>query len=347
MLEVSGITKCYGNKTAVDNISFKVNQGEIVGFLGTNGAGKSTTMNIITGYLSATDGTVTVDGYDVMQNPVKVKERIGYLPEIPPLYQDMTVWESLRFAYELKRVKLDRDRHLNEICDLVKISDVKDRLVKNLSKGYRQRVGLGCALIGNPPILILDEPTVGLDPKQIIEIRNLITKLAKTRTVILSSHILPEIQAVCGRIIIINKGKIVADNTPDNLTAAQAKDHRLILQAPGEPGEIKKLLKSIPQVSAVEAGEVTEPGVHHYFVDAGGEDVRKEVFFLMAEHKIPLMELSYKHVTLEDAFLKLTKEGYVPAEPEAAKAQDAPQAAKAQESPAAETDETQEGAKTK
>ena len=197
MLEVSGITKCYGNKTAVDNISFKVNQEEIVGFLGTNGAGKSTTMNIITGYLSATDGTVTVDGYDVMQNPVKVKERIGYLPEIPPLYQDMTVWESLRFAYELKRVKLDRDRHLNEICDLVKISDVKDRLVKNLSKGYRQRVGLGCALIGNPPILILDEPTVGLDPKQIIEIRNLITKLAKTRTVILSSHILPEIQARC------------------------------------------------------------------------------------------------------------------------------------------------------
>ena len=204
MIEVQGLTKRYGSKVAVDDISFTVNKGEILGFLGPNGAGKSTTMNILTGYLSSNIGSVKIGEYDILEDPMKAKAKIGYLPENPPLYMDMTVKEYLDFVYDLKKVKIPRKRHIDEICGIVKITDVYNRIIKNLSKGYKQRVGLAQALVGNPEVLILDEPTVGLDPKQIIDIRKLIKDLGKKHTVILSSHILPEIQAVCDRVIIIN-----------------------------------------------------------------------------------------------------------------------------------------------
>lgn len=310
MLEVSNITKCYGNKIAVRDISFRVEQGEVVGFLGANGAGKSTTMNIITGYLSATSGTVTVEGFDVLAEPVKAKARIGYLPEIPPLYQDLTVWESLEFAYDLKKARLNRKEHLEELCGLVKISDMRDRLIRNLSKGYRQRVGIACALVGNPPILILDEPTVGLDPKQIIEIRSLIQDLAKTRTVILSSHILQEIEAVCGRVIIIHNGSIAADDTPENLAAKHTGNQHLVIQVKGNPETVRPVLESVPGVRSV-TGETCDLDVWRYSLDTAGADLRENLFFTLAEHKLPLLEMRDQRATLEDVFLRLTREGAV------------------------------------
>ena len=227
MVEVSNITKCYGDKKAVDNVSFTVNSGEILGFLGPNGAGKSTTMNIITGYLSSSSGTVTIDGCEILDDPKGAKSKIGYLPEIPPLYMDMTVQKYLEFMYDLKKVKLDKEEHIEEVCRLVKISSVSHRLIKNLSKGYKQRVGLAQALLGNPPVLILDEPTVGLDPKQIIEIRNLVKSLGKKHTVILSSHILSEVQAICDRVVIISNGRVVADELTENLSKTLIKSNRL------------------------------------------------------------------------------------------------------------------------
>ena len=227
MIEVRNLTKHYGDKIAVNDISFTVEDGEILGFLGPNGAGKSTTMNMLTGYISSTSGTALINGIDILDDPIKAKANIGYLPEIPPLYIDMTVKSYLNFIFDLKKCKLPRKAHLSDICELCKVTDVKDRIIKHLSKGYKQRVGLAQALIGNPPVLVLDEPTVGLDPKQIIEIRNLIKKLGRTHTVILSSHILSEIQAVCDRVIIINKGEIAADDTADNLSKKISADHRL------------------------------------------------------------------------------------------------------------------------
>lgn len=213
MIEVKNLTKNYGDKRAVDNISFTANDGEILGFLGPNGAGKSTTMNILTGYISSTSGSALINGVDILEDPIKAKSNIGYLPELPPLYLDMTVKSYLNFIFDLKKCKLPRKSHLTDICELCKITDVKERIIKHLSKGFKQRVGLAQALIGNPPVLILDEPTVGLDPKQMVEIRTLIKKLGKNHTVILSSHILSEIQAVCDRVVIINKGEIAADDT--------------------------------------------------------------------------------------------------------------------------------------
>ncbi|HEX7713924.1 MAG TPA: ABC transporter ATP-binding protein, partial [Bacillota bacterium] len=223
MIQVENVTKRYGQHVAVEQLNFTVNRGEILGFLGPNGAGKSTTMNIITGYISATEGTVKVDGRDILEDPQAVKEKIGYLPEFPPLYPEMTVQEYLDFVCEIKKVpETDRQENLERIVETVKIGEVKNRLIKNLSKGYKQRIGLAQALVGNPEVLILDEPTVGLDPKQIIEIRNLIKELGKEHTIILSSHILPEVSAVCERVIIINKGKIVASDTPANLAKSLA-----------------------------------------------------------------------------------------------------------------------------
>ena len=221
MIEVKNLTKNYGDKRAVDNISFTANDGEILGFLGPNGAGKSTTMNILTGYISSTSGSALINGVDILEDPIKAKSNIGYLPELPPLYLDMTVKSYLNFIFDLKKCKLPRKSHLTDICELCKITDVKERIIKHLSKGYKQRVGLAQALIGNPPVLILDEPTVGLDPKQMVEIRTLIKKLGKNHTVILSSHILSEIQAVCDRVVIINKGEIAADDTAGNLSKFQ------------------------------------------------------------------------------------------------------------------------------
>jgi len=249
MIEVKNLSKQYGSHKAVDNISFTVNEGEILGFLGPNGAGKSTTMNIITGYLSATDGRVTVNGYDILEDPDNAKRCIGYLPEIPPLYMDMTVKEYLSFMYDLKKCKLPRKKHLEEICKHVQIDHVYGRLIKNLSKGYRQRVGFAQALIGDPKVLILDEPTVGLDPTQIAEMRSLIKRLGKHHTVILSSHILSEIESVCDRIVVINEGEIVADDTAANLAEAYSNDRRLYVTIDGPKAEVTALPSAISKKS--------------------------------------------------------------------------------------------------
>jgi ABC-2 type transport system ATP-binding protein len=311
MIEVKNLTKRYGANLAVNNISFSVEEGEIVGFLGPNGAGKSTTMNILTGYLSATEGDVTVGGFDILENPNEAKKQIGYLPELPPLYLEMTVKEYLNFMYELKQVTLPRKEHIEEICRLVQITDVYNRLIRNLSKGYRQRVGIAQALLGNPSVLILDEPTVGLDPNQIIEIRNLIRQLGKKHTVILSSHILPEVQAVCERVIIIDKGRIIADGSPDRLSKDMSSDHRLLARIAGPAGEVEKLLRRLPKiVSIVPLGE-KEPGVWEFSIEAEqGTDPRRALFERLAERKWPLMSLRSSELTLEEVFINMTNEAY-------------------------------------
>ena len=251
MVEVTSLTKRYGSVTAVDDISFKADSGEILGFLGPNGAGKSTTMNIITGYISSTSGTVKVDGYDILSEPKQAKMKIGYLPEIPPLYIDMTVKRYLDFMFDLKRVKLPKKEHVEEVMRLVHITDKGDRIIKNLSKGYKQRVGFAQALLGNPPVLILDEPTVGLDPKQIIEIRSLIRSLGKKHTVIFSSHVLSEVSEICDRVIVIAGGKIVADAKTDELAATLSGNLKLSLLIEGTPSTVITELKKIPGVTGV------------------------------------------------------------------------------------------------
>ena len=307
MIEVRNLTKHYGDKIAVNDISFTVEDGEILGFLGPNGAGKSTTMNMLTGYISSTSGTALINGIDILDDPIKAKANIGYLPEIPPLYIDMTVKSYLNFIFDLKKCKLPRKAHLSDICELCKVTDVKDRIIKHLSKGYKQRVGLAQALIGNPPVLVLDEPTVGLDPKQIIEIRNLIKKLGRTHTDILSSHILSEIQAVCDRVIIINKGEIAADDTADNLSKKISADHRLIVRIEGKKDEILYELRKIPGIKYVRADMEREPGVYEYEMEAEeGTDLRREVNKVVQEHGWAILLMKSSELTLEDIFLKIT-----------------------------------------
>ncbi len=309
MIEVKGLTKRYGGKCAVDNISFKVEKGEILGFLGPNGAGKSTTMNILTGYLSATEGSVLIGEYDVLENPIEAKLQIGYLPEQPPLYMDMTVKDYLSFMFDLKKVTLPKTAHIKEVCEHVKITDVYDRIIKNLSKGYKQRVGLAQALLGNPDVLILDEPTVGLDPKQIIEIRNLIKTLGKKHTVILSSHILPEVQATCERVIVINKGKIVADDTPDNLSHALSADHNFIARIEGPEAEVTKLISTIPGMVKVTCLGAREKSAFDYTLEAEeGADIRRELFSRLADRSWPILGLKSTELSLEDIFLQLTRD---------------------------------------
>lgn len=306
MIEVRNLTKRYGNKAAVDNISFKVKEGEILGFLGPNGAGKSTTMNILTGYLSATSGDAVIDGINILEDPANAKRRIGFLPEQPPLYMDMTVKEYLNFVYELKECKLPRKAHLQEVCQLVKISDVYERIIKNLSKGYKQRVGLAQALIGNPPVLILDEPTVGLDPKQIIEIRNLISSLGKHHTIILSSHILPEIQAVCNKVIVINRGVIIANDTPDNLSSSLTGEHKLLCRIAGKHQDVLRCLKSIEGMKAVEFLGYKEEDAAEYILESlPSVDIRKPLFNALCEKHYPLLGLSSMDMSLEDIFIQL------------------------------------------
>ena len=306
MIEVKNLCKHYGDKKAVDNISFEVKDGEILGFLGPNGAGKSTTMNMITGYISSTSGQAIINGVDIMENPKKAKSYIGYLPEIPPIYVDMTVEGYLNFVYDLKKCKLPRSKHLQEVCDLVKITDVKDRIIKNLSKGYKQRVGLAQALIGNPPVLILDEPTVGLDPKQIIEIRSLIKRLGKNHTVILSSHILSEIQAVCDRIVIINKGHLVADGTADELSNSMTNDHMMIAQIEGPREEVYKAVRTLPDVVSVVADMERGENIYDYEIEAKpGVDIRRPLNKLVMEKGWYLLMLQPNMLTLEDVFLKI------------------------------------------
>lgn len=308
MIKIQHLTKTYGNNCAVDDISFEIHSGETVGFLGPNGAGKSTTMNILTGYLSADVGRVTVADVDIMSEPTRAKKFIGYLPEQPPLYLDMTVEEYLHFAYELKGCTLPRDPHIAEICEVVKIGDVRKRLIRNLSKGYKQRVGIAQALIGNPEVIIFDEPTIGLDPKQIIEIRNLIRTLGKNHTVILSTHILQEVQAVCDRIIIINKGQIVADELTENITRTVENNRRFNVKIAGPQKDVLSMLKGLPGVVYAEALAERDGEAFTYMIESEyGVDVRKKLFYTLVERGWVLMGLEALGMSLEDIFISVVE----------------------------------------
>ena len=310
MIEVTNVTKRYGTHTAVDDVSFRVEAGEVVGFLGPNGAGKSTTMNIITGFLSATDGTVTVDGIDVLEDPIGAKRTLGYLPELPPLYVDMTVRDYLRFVACVKGVdRGERDDANEQIMRSVGIEHVADRMIRNLSKGYRQRVGLGQALVGDPKALILDEPTIGLDPHQIIEMRDLVRTLGEQRTVILSSHILPEVSAVCERIIIISHGKIVASDTAENLGKALAGSGRFSVRIKGAADAAQAALEGVDGVESVRmTGQSEATGTVDLEVDTGEADPREAIFYALAKAKLPLFGMRSLEVTLEEIFLQLTED---------------------------------------
>lgn len=309
MVEVKNLSKNYGHKLALDDVSFSAKEDEILGFLGPNGAGKSTTMNIITGYLSSKDGTVIIDNIDILKDPIKAKSKIGYLPELPPLYLDMTVNAYLKFMFDLKKVKLPKEKHISEICNLVKINNVRKRLIKNLSKGYKQRVGLAQALLGKPPVLILDEPTVGLDPKQIIEIRNLIKTFGKNHTVILSSHVLSEIQAICDRVVVINNGKIIADDTTENLSKHLYKTENYIAQIYGEPKHIINSLKTVSGIVSIEKGDKIKENLFEYNICVNPEssvDIRKDIFKILTQIDAPIIKFEESKANLEDIFLKLT-----------------------------------------
>lgn len=307
MIEIQNLTKKYGQIKAVNNLNFTVEKGEILGFLGPNGAGKTTTMNIITGFIPSTEGTVKVCGYDIMQNPKEVKSHIGYLPEQPPVYMDLTVMEYLNFVADLKSVsKKIKKSQISDIMELIRIGDHKDRLIKNLSKGYKQRVGFAQALIGSPDVLVLDEPTVGLDPKQIIEIRKLIKALGKEHTIILSSHILPEVSAVCERVVIINKGQIAAIDTPENLSKGFGTASKLLVTISGPKSSITNAIKDIYGVKYVEPGSDKDKETLSYIVESDKEiDVRKPLFFAMAKLGYPIIELKSLDMTLEDIFLQI------------------------------------------
>lgn len=306
MIKIEHLTKNYGSNCAVDDICVEIGKGETVGFLGPNGAGKSTTMNILTGCLSASAGRVSVDGIDMMADPIGVKKLIGYLPEQPPVYPDMTVEEYLNFTYDLKCCTFDREAHIAEICDVVKISDVRRRLIRNLSKGYKQRVGVAQALVGDPPVIIFDEPTVGLDPKQIIEIRSLIRTLGKNHTVLLSTHILGEVAAVCDRIIIINKGKIVADEKTENITRVVENNRRFNVKVCGPQKEILQTIKEIPGVSFAESGTVRDGEAYVFTVESEmGADIRKKLFFTLAQKGWAMIGLEAVGMSLEDIFISV------------------------------------------
>lgn len=306
MIEVSNLVKKYGNHLAVDNLNFKVEKGQVYGFLGPNGAGKSTTMNMITGYLASTEGTITIDGYDISKEPEKAKKLIGYLPELPPVYQDMTVREYLYFAAELKGiVKKEIEEQVAFCMDKTQVRDVADRLIKNLSKGFRQRVGFAQALLGNPEVLILDEPSVGLDPAQIIEIRELIRELGREHTVILSSHILSEVSAVCDHILIISKGKMVANDTPENLVKKFTGKDNINLEIVADETCARSMLEGLG-VSEYEISK-NENGIISMLITSEN-DIRKEIYEACVKNNITLLTMYIEKRTLEDIFLELTKE---------------------------------------
>ena len=310
MIEVKHLRKRYGNNMAVDDLSFSVEKGQIYGFLGPNGAGKSTTMNIMTGYIAPTSGSISINGHDILEEPEEARKCIGYLPEIPPVYADMTVAEYLEFAAGLKKLpKKDQKRLIAEAVDLTGLLEVEQRMIKNLSKGFRQRVGLAQAILGFPEIIILDEPMVGLDPKQIIEIRELIKNLSKKHTVILSSHILSEIDAICDHIMIIAHGKLVASDTPEKLTALMAGTSSLNLTAKGSEGEIKEILAGLQGLSSYEVKQSAEEGALEILVKAeDNNDMREEIFFAFAGKNVPLLKIQPARASLEDVFLELTQD---------------------------------------
>ena len=326
MIEVSHLVKKYGSHYAVNDLTFRVDRGQIYGFLGPNGAGKSTTMNIITGYLAPTSGKVKINGYDIQQEPEEAKRCIGYLPEMPPLYADMTVMEYLVFVSELKRVaRKQRKDDIQDVMERTGVTEMKDRLIRNLSKGYKQRVGLAQALLGDPEIIILDEPTVGLDPKQIIEMRDLIRGLREKHTVILSSHILSEVSAVCDQILIISAGKLVACDTPEGLTRLMTGEEELTLQVKGSAGRLEEVLSGLDGISGFEVKPVPETEEQRQeSADAGepengentcaaavirveeGCDIREEMFYRLAQNRLPILELHVTTKSLEEIFLELT-----------------------------------------
>jgi len=308
LIEVKHLTKRYGSHTAVNDLSFTIEKGVIYGFLGPNGAGKSTTMNIITGCLGATDGEVLIGGHNIMDDPMKAKKLTGYLPEQPPLYTDMTAEEYLKFVSEAKRIPMkERAKQLRSVMDRTRITDVKDRLIRNLSKGYRQRVGIAQALLGDPEVIILDEPTVGLDPKQIIEIRELIRELGKTHTLVLSSHILSEVQAVCDSIMIISKGRLVASDTADNLTRLFAGRETLQLVVRTNRATAQMVLESIDGIEDVQLERGEDETVKLNVTPAAGVDLREKLFFGFAGAGVPILEMTRDKATLEDVFLELTQ----------------------------------------
>ena len=313
MIEVRNLVKKYGTHLAVDHLDFKIESGRIYGFLGPNGAGKSTTMNIMTGYLGATEGEVLIDGHDILKEPEEAKKHIGYLPEQPPLYTDMTVREYLEFAAELKEIpRKNRAEQITEAEKLVKIKETEHRLIKNLSKGYRQRAGLAQAVLGFPEIIILDEPTVGLDPKQIIEIRQLIRKLSKKHTVILSSHILAEVREVCDHILIISKGKLVASDTPDNLEKKLGEHDQVELETDAQPSEVRLILKNVPGIERIETQVNNDGRTWAKITEKKGEDIRERVFLAFAGARVPLLTMKATGTTLEDVFIQLTQNDAVP-----------------------------------
>lgn len=311
MIEVRNLTKKYGDHFAVQDISFSLEKGKIYGLLGSNGAGKSTTMNIMTGYIAATSGEVIIEGHDIFKEAEEAKKHIGYLPEIPPLYMDMTVWEYLFTVADLKGVpKSERKSMIGDVMEKVMITNMKDRLIKNLSKGYKQRVGIAQTLIGNPDIIILDEPTVGLDPKQIIEIRTLIKQLGEDHTVLISSHILSEIGAVCDHVVIINKGHLVVSDSTENLEKLFKGQDILCLSAQGELEKIQNILREFPALSIADMKEAEEAETYRFQLKVQDQaDYRKQLFFRFAEAGIPLLEISRAGMSLEDIFLEITEEG--------------------------------------
>ena len=312
MIEVKNLVKRYGDHMAVDHLSFHVDKGQIYGFLGPNGAGKSTTMNIMTGYIASTEGEVLIDGHNILEEPEKAKKCIGYLPEQPPLYFDMTVGEYLKFAADLKKIpKNERKDQVEDVMEMVGITQMKDRLIKNLSKGYKQRVGLSQAILGYPDIIILDEPTVGLDPKQIIEIRSLIKKLSEKHTIILSSHILSEISAVCDYVMIINHGKLVASDTTENLEKMTLGSNTLELTVKGTKDAVESLLEGMEEIQSLEWNskeKSEEDGTVSFTIKTEEKvDIREKLFYMMADNKMPILNMHSTKISLEDVFLELTE----------------------------------------
>lgn len=307
MIQVTGLTRRYGSVLAVSDLSFSIKEGEIVGFLGPNGAGKTTTMNMLTGCLRPSAGTIMLGGFDIDTDAAEARKKIGYLPETPPLYPDMTVEEYLDFVYRLKQCKLPQEEHIRQVCTMVGLTDVYGRIIRNLSKGYRQRVGLAQALIGNPDILILDEPTVGLDPKQIIEIRETIRSLGQNHTVILSSHILPEVQAVCDRILVIHHGKIVADGTSAELSERMEGAEQLDMTIEGEPAGVLSTLRAVPGVAeAVVTQEDGKKSIYRITAEPDA-DIRHSVFDALSQNHMPILSMQQVELSLEDIFLELTE----------------------------------------
>ena len=311
MIEVKNVTKKYGKAVAVEDISFTINEGEIVGLLGPNGAGKSTTMNILTGYIEQISGDVTIEGYNTLKKPKKAKKQIGYMPEGVPLYTDLTVKEFVTYMAELKQVnRKERKEKVQKVIEQTGLKDVENKLTKNLSRGYKQRVSMAGALVGEPKILILDEPTVGLDPKQITEIRNLIKELGKTHTVILSSHILSEVSQICNKVIIINKGKIVAIDTPENLENKVSNNNCIYVTVEDTENKIDKIKDQIKEIKNIKLVQENEDKTKQYLIEADKDvDLRKKIFSEFAKENITIFEMKKADTTLEDAFIKLIEGG--------------------------------------